>query len=322
MSVRELTLIDAIKEAYIEEMHRDESVFMVGQDICGGIFPHTKGLVDIFGTERMVDTPLGEVGMYGTAFGAAMEGFRPIVDFMFSGFFLNAAAPILAQTAQFRFIHGSQMSLPLVITGACGSGMRLGNEHAMLVHNMIAQVPGIKVCMPSTPYDAKGMMKAAIRDDNPVAFLWHLGTMMDRGPVPEEDYIVPLGVAEVKREGTDVTLVANGFQYKNAVIVADKLAGEISVEIVDPRSISPLDIDTILKSVAKTNRLVVVDESWDSRSTASQIAAEVVDLGFDLLDAPIRRITIPDIPLPGGHMEPYVAPNPDAIIAAVRDVCR
>jgi pyruvate/2-oxoglutarate/acetoin dehydrogenase E1 component len=146
--------------------------------------------------------------------------------------------------------------------------------------------------------------------------------MMDRGPVPEEDYVVPLGVAEVKREGSDVTLVANGFQYKNAVEVADKQADEISVEIVDPRTISPLDIDTILKSVEKTGRLVLVDESWDSRSTASQIAAEVVDVGFDLLDAPIRRVTIADIPLPGGHMEPYVAPNPDAIEAAVRDVCR
>jgi pyruvate/2-oxoglutarate/acetoin dehydrogenase E1 component len=214
------------------------------------------------------------------------------------------------------------MSLPLVITGACGAGMRLGNEHAMLVHNMIAQVPGIKVCMPSTPYDAKGLMTAAIRDDNPVAFLWHLGTMMDRGPVPEEPYVVPLGVAEVKREGCDVTLVANGFQYKNAQIVADKLAGEISVEIIDPRTFSPLDIGTILKSLEKTGRLVVVDESWESRSTASEIAAQVVDLGFDLLDAPIRRVTIPNIPLPGGHMEPYVAPNPAAIEAAVRDVCR
>lgn len=322
MSARELPLVLAIQEAYREELARDERVFMVGQDIRGGIFPHTKGLVEIFGPERIVDTPLAEQGMYGTAFGAAMEGFRPIVDFMFAGFFLNAASPILAQTAQFRFIHGSQMSLPMVITGACGSGMRLGNEHAMLVHNMIAQVPGIKVCMPSTPYDAKGLMKAAIRDENPVAFLWHLGQMMDRGPVPEEDYIVPLGVAEVKRAGSDVTLVANGFQYKNAVAVAEKLAGEISVEIVDPRTISPLDMTTILKSVAKTNRLVVVDESWDSRSTASQIAAEVVDKGFDLLDAPIRRVTIPDVPLPGGHMEPYVAPNPDAIEAAIRDVCR
>lgn len=322
MSERELPLVAAIQEAYREELARDERVFMVGQDIRGGIFPHTKGLVEIYGPERIVDTPLAEVGMYGTAFGAAMEGFRPIVDFMFAGFFLNAASPILAQTAQFRFIHGSQMSLPLVITGACGSGMRLGNEHAMLVHNMIAQVPGIKVCMPSTPYDAKGLMKAAIRDDNPVAFLWHLGQMMDRGPVPEEDYIVPLGVAEVKREGADVTLIANGYQYKNAVKVADKLADEISVEILDPRTISPLDIDAILKSVEKTNRLVVVDESWDSRSTASHIAALVVDQGFDLLDAPIRRVTIPDVPLPGGYMEPYVAPNPDAIEAALRDVCR
>lgn len=322
MSTRELPLVLAIQEAYREELARDERVFMVGQDIRGGIFPHTKGLVEIFGPDRIVDTPLAEVGMYGTAFGAAMEGFRPIVDFMFAGFFLNAASPILAQTAQFRFIHGSQMSLPMVITGACGSGMRLGNEHAMLVHNMIAQVPGIKVCMPSTPHDAKGLMKAAIRDDNPVAFLWHLGMMMDRGPVPEDDYIVPLGVAEVKREGNDVTLVANGFQYKNAVTVAEKLAGEISVEIVDPRTLSPLDITTILQSVAKTNRLVVVDESWDSRSTASQIAAMVADQGFDLLDAPIKRVTIADIPLPGGHMEPYVAPNPTAIEAAIRDVCR
>lgn len=322
MSVRELPLIEAIKEAYIEEMKRDERVFMVGQDIRGGIFPHTKGLVDIFGPDRIVDTPISETGMYGTAFGAAMEGYRPIVDFMFAGFFLNAASPILAQTAQFRFIHGSQMSLPIVITGACGAGARLGNEHAMLVHNMFAHVPGLKVCMPSTSYDAKGLMKAAIRDNNPVAFFWHLGTMMDRGPVPEEDYIVPLGVAEVKREGTDVTVIANAFQLKNALAVADKLAGEISVEIVDPRTISPLDMDTILKSVAKTGRLVCVDESWDTNSTASYIAAQVADKGFDFLNAPIKRVCIPDIPLPGGYMEPYVAPNPTNIEAAIREVCR
>ncbi len=319
--MRELALIEAIREAYQEEMRRDGQVFMVGQDIRGSIFPHTKGLVEEFGEERIVDTPLAESGMYGVAMGAAMEGFRPVVDFMFAGFTYVTFSELSVATGQHYFLHGGKVPMPIVVTAATGTGMRLANDHSMAVHGTLFHQPGWKVAMPSTPYDAKGMMKAAIRDNNPVFMPWHMQLMMERGEVPEEDYIVPLGVADVKRRGSDVTVVANSLQLKHALAVAEKLEGEISVEVIDPRSFEPFDMETLLASLEKTNRLVLVDEDWEKGGYVSTIAARVIEQGFDLLDAPIRRVTFPNIPIPGGHMEPYVAPNPDKIEAAIRDVC-
>ncbi len=319
--MRELTFIEAIREAYIQEMKLDESVFLVGQDIRGSIFPHTEGLVQQFGEDRIVDTPLAESGMYGLAFGAAQEGLRPVVDFMFGGFTYVTFSEVSITTGQYHFLHGSQQALPLVITAAVGTGMRLANDHAMSVHSTFCHHPGIKVVMPSTPYDAKGLMAAAIRDNNPVVIPWHLGLMMERGHVPEEDYIIPLGTAEVKREGTDITVLANSVQLKNALEVAAKLEGEISVEVIDPRSFEPFDMDTLLKSLEKTNRLVIVDEDWENCGFAGTVSARVVEQGFDLLDAPIIRVTTPNMPIPGGYMENYVAPNPERIEAAIREVC-
>ncbi len=319
--MREITFIEALREAYIQEMERDESVFMVGQDIRGSIFPHTEGLVNKFGEDRIVDTPIAESGMYGLALGAAQEGLRPIVDFMFGAFSYVTFSEATITTGQYYFLHGSKKSLPLVMTAAVGTGLRLANDHAMSIHGAFLHHPGIKVIMPSTPYDAKGLMAAAIRDNNPVLIPWHMGLMMDTGPVPEEEYIVPIGVAEVKREGTDVTVLANSVQLKNALEVAEKLSGEFSVEVVDPRSFEPFDMDTLLRSLEKTNRLVIVDEDWENGGFASTISARVVEEAFDLLDAPIRRVVIPNMPIPGGHMEPYIAPNPTKIEAAIRDVC-
>lgn len=316
-----ITFIDAIKEAYQEEMRRDPAVFMVGQDIRGGIFPHTKGLVEEFGPERILDTPIAESGMYGAAFGAAQEGMRPIVDFMFGGFSYVTFSECSVTTGQYYFLHGSQRPLPLVITAGVGTGQRLANDHAMSIHGTFAHHPGIKVAMPSTPYDAKGMFKAAIRDNNPVVMPWHMGIMMLKGEIPEEEYIVPLGVADIKRTGTDVTVLANSMQLQNAIEVAEKLAGEISIEIIDPRSFVPFDIDTVLTSLEKTNRLVVVDEDWESGGFAATVSARIMEQGFDLLDAPVTRVTIPNMPVPGGYMEEYVAPNPEKIEAAVRAVC-
>ncbi len=321
--MRTITFIDAIKEAYQEEMRRDEDVFMVGQDIRGAIFPHTKGLVDEFGPDRIVDTPISESGMYGVAMGAAQEGLRPIVDFMFGGFSYVTFSECTVSTGQYHFLHGSQRPMPIVMTAGVGTGQRLANDHAMSIHGTFAHHPGIKVAMPSTPYDAKGMFKAAIRDNNPVMIPWHMGIMMQKGEVPEigEDYIVPLGVADVKREGTDVTVMANSLQLQHALKVAKKLEGEgISCEVIDPRSFVPFDLDTVLKSLAKTNRLVVVDEDWESGSFANTVSANVMEKGFDLLDAPVTRVTLPNMPVPGGYMEDYIAPNPEKIEAAIRQV--
>jgi pyruvate/2-oxoglutarate/acetoin dehydrogenase E1 component len=321
--MRTITLIEAIREAYQEEMRADESVFLVGQDIRGAIFPHTKGLVEEFGPDRIVDTPIAESGMYGVAFGAAQEGMRPVVDFMFGGFSYVTFSECSVTTGQYHFLHGSQHALPLVITAGVGTGQRLANDHAMSIHGTFAHHPGIKVAMPSTPYDAKGMFKAAIRDNNPVVIPWHMGIMMLKGEVPEidEDYIVPLGVADVKREGSDVTVLANSLQLQHALKVAEKLEGEISVEVIDPRSFVPFDMETLLRSLEKTNRLVVVDEDWESGGFAATVSARVMEQGFDLLDAPVIRVTLPNMPVPGGYMEEYVAPNPERIEAAIRAVC-
>lgn len=321
--MRTITFIDAIKEAYQEEMRRDEDVFMVGQDIRGAIFPHTKGLVDEFGPDRIVDTPISESGMYGVAMGAAQEGLRPIVDFMFGGFSYVTFSECTVSTGQYHFLHGSQRPMPIVMTAGVGTGQRLANDHAMSIHGTFAHHPGIKVAMPSTPYDAKGMFKAAIRDNNPVMIPWHMGIMMQKGEVPDvgDDYIVPLGVADVKRQGTDVTVMANSLQLQHALKVAEKLEGEgISCEVIDPRSFVPFDLDTVLKSLEKTNRLVVVDEDWESGSFANTVSANVMESGFDLLDAPVTRVTLPNMPVPGGYMEDYIAPNPEKIEAAIRKV--
>lgn len=323
MTVRTITFIDAIQEAISEEMRADDRVFVVGQDVRGAIFPHTAGLVEEFGPERIVDTPIAESGMYGVAFGAAQEGLRPICDFMFGGFTYVTFSEASVTTGQYHFLHGSQRSLPLVITAGVGTGQRLANDHAMSIHGTFAHHPGIKVAMPSTPYDAKGMFKAAIRDNNPVVIPWHMGIMMLKGEVPDlsEDYVVPLGLADVKRAGTDVTVLANSLQLQHALRVAEKLEPEISVEVIDPRSFVPFDLDTVLDSLSKTNRLVVVDEDWESGGFAATVSARVMEQGFDLLDAPVLRVTIPNMPVPGGYMEEYVAPNPERIEAAIRQVC-
>ena len=321
--MRTISFTDAIREAIEEEMRADSTVFVVGQDVRGAIFPHTQGLVDEFGSDRVVDTPISESGMYGVAFGAAQEGFRPICDFMFGGFSYVTFSEASVTTGQYHFLHGSQQPLPLVITAGVGTGQRLANDHAMSIHGTFAHHPGIKVAMPSTPYDAKGMFKSAIRDNNPVVIPWHMGIMMLKGEVPElgDDFVVPLGVADVKRAGTDVTVLANSLQLQHALEVAEKLSDEISVEVIDPRSFVPFDMETLLKSLEKTNRLVVVDEDWESGGFAATVSARIMEQGFDLLDAPVLRVTMPNMPVPGGYMEEYVAPNPERIESAIREVC-
>ena len=321
-NAREITISEAIREAIVEEMERDERVYMLGISIQAGTFPHTKGLCEQFGAQRVVDAPLSEPGIAGCAMGSAMEGLRPIVDFMYAGFSYFSGSEVFLQTSQYHFLHGSQRPLPLVYMGTCGVGRRVANEHATLPYGALIHHPGIKVCMPSTPYDAKGLMKAAIRDNNPVFFLWHINTMMFKGPVPEGDYIVPLGCADVKREGRDVTVLVSGLQVHNVLKVAEKLKGEISVEVVDPRSFEPFDCETLLRSIEKTTRLVIVDEDWERAGFAAEVTAQVMEKGYDLLDAPVKRVCHPNMPIPGGYIDAYTMPTPERIEAAIREVCR
>ena len=319
---REITLCEAIREAYVEEMRRDERIFMLGISIQAGTFPHTKNLCDEFGTERIRDTPLAETAMVGCAMGAAQEGLRPILDFMYAGFSYYAGSELFLQAGQYHFLHGSQLPLPMVMVGTCGVGRRVANEHATLPYGALIHHPGIKVCMPSTPYDAKGLMKAALRDDNPVFFLWHINLMMLKGHVPTEDYIVPLGVADVKRPGTDVTVLTSGQQVSAVLKVAEKLKDEISIEVIDARSFEPFDRETLLKSIEKTTRLVIVDEDFERGGFAAEVSAQVMEHGYDLLDAPVKRVCHPNIPIPGGYIDVYTMPTLERIEEAVRDVCR
>lgn len=321
-NAREITLSEAIREAISEEMERDESVYVLGISIQAGTFPHTKGLCERFGQRRVVDTPLAEPGIVGCAMGSAQEGLRPILDFMYAGFSYFAGSEVFLQASQYHFIHGSQLALPMVLMGTCGVGRRVANEHATLPYGALIHHPGMKVCMPSTPYDAKGLMKAAIRDNNPVFFIWHINTMMAKGAVPEGDYVVPLGCADVKRQGTDVTVLASGQQVHHALKVAEQLDGQISVEVVDPRSFEPFDCDTLLRSIEKTTRLVIVDEDWERAGFAAEVSAQVMEKGYDLLDAPVKRVCHPNMPIPGGYIDAYSMPTPARIEAAIRDVCR
>jgi len=321
-SERVLTLCEAIREAYAEEMRRDERVFMLGTCIQTPTFPHTKGLCEEFGAARVLDTPIAEAATAGAAMGAAQEGLRPIADFMYAGFSYYAASEILLQASQYYFLHGSQLPLPMVLVGTCGVGRRVGNEHATLPYGTLIHHPGIKVCMPSTPYDAKGLMKAAIRDNNPVYYLWHTSMMMNKGPVPDEDYVVPLGLADIKREGRDVTVLASGNQVQTALKVADKIKDEISVEVMDPRSFEPFDLSTLLKSIEKTTRLVIVDEDFERAGFAAEVTALVMEHGYDLIDAPVKRVCHPNFAIPGGYIDAYSMPTPDRVEAAIREVLR
>lgn len=319
---REISLCEAIREAYAEEMRRDERVIMLGTCIQSATFPHTKDLCTEFGADRILDTPIAEAVTAGAAMGAAQEGLRPIADFMYAGFAYYAASEIFLQAAQYHSLHGSQAPLPVVFVGTCGVGRRVAHEHAILPYGALIHHPGIKVCMPSTPYDAKGLMKAAIRDNNPVFFLWHTSMMALKGPVPTNDYVVPLGLADIKREGTDVTVLASGLEVHTALRTADKLKDEFSVEVVDARSFEPFDLQTLLKSIEKTSRLVIVDEDFERAGFAAEVSALVMEHGYDLLDAPVKRVCHPNIPIPGGYIDAYTMPTLERVEAAIRDVCR
>jgi pyruvate/2-oxoglutarate/acetoin dehydrogenase E1 component len=319
----ELTMAQAIRAALAEEMSRDPAVFLMGEDIgrAGGIFMVTKGLQEEFGPERVMDTPISEAGIVGMGVGAAMTGMRPVVEIMFSDLLMLAMDQIVNQAAKMHYMTGGQAKVPLVIRSTIGAGRSAAAQHSQSLQALVAHIPGLKVVMPSTPYDAKGLLKSAIRDDNPVIFLedkmcYHTV----KGPVPSEEYLIPLGVADVKRQGQDVTLVATSSMVQVALTAADLLAQEgISAEVVDPRTLRPLDKETIVRSVMKTNRAVVIDEGHLTYGVTAEIAAIIADEAFDYLDAPVKRLGAADVPVPMAPvLEAATVPDAHRVVSTVK----
>jgi len=324
MTMRTIQFREAICEAMSEEMRRDESIFLLGEEVAqyNGAYKASKGMLDEFGDKRVIDTPISESGFTGIAIGSAMNGNRPIVEYMTFNFSLVAIDQIINNASKMRQMSGGQFNIPVVFRGPTGSAGQLGATHSQAFENWYANTPGLKVIIPSNPYDAKGLLKAAIRDDDPVIFMESEQMYGDKGEVPDGEYILPIGVADVKRVGTDVTIVSFGKIIKEAYKAAEILEKEdISVEILDMRTIRPMDFEAIIASVKKTNRLVILEESWPFGSIASEITYQIQENAFDYLDAPIQRITTADTPAPYSPvlLEEWL-PNANDVVNAVKKV--
>lgn len=297
--MREVQFREAVAEAMSEEMRRDDSVFLIGEEVAeyNGAYKASKGMLDEFGAARVIDTPIAELGFTGIAIGAAMNGLRPIVEYMTWNFAILAADQIINCAAKMLQMSGGQYAVPIVFRGPNGTAGQLAATHSQSFEAFYASVPGLKVVTPATPYEAKGLLKAAIRDNDPVLVMESEKMYGDKGLIPEGEYIIPIGVADVKREGTDVTLVSFGKMLKTVHEAADVLEKQgVSSEVIDPRTLRPLDYDTIVRSVKKTNRLVIIEESWPVASMASEIAYVVQKNAFDYLDAPVKRVCMADTP--------------------------
>ena len=323
--MRKITYREALREALREEMRRDSSVFLLGEDIgkyWGGAFKVTEGLAEEFGDERVRDTPISESTIIGTAIGAAITGMRPVAEIMFGDLTALAMDQIANQAAKIHYMFGGQAKCPIVIRTPFGAGVNIAAHHSQSLEAWFMHVPGLYVAVPSTPYDAKGLLKTAIRGSNPVMFCEHKLLYPLEGEVPEEDYTVPFGVADIKREGEDVTIVATLYMVHKALSAAEKLEKEgISVEVVDPRTLVPLDKQGIISSVKKTGRIVVVSEDCKTAGVTAEIAAIVAEEALDYLDAPVKRVAEPDTPIPfSPTLEQYVIPNEEAIIKAVKEI--
>jgi acetoin:2,6-dichlorophenolindophenol oxidoreductase subunit beta len=325
--MRKTTYIQAINEAMKEEMRRDESVFLIGEDVAhyGGLFRVTRNLLDEFGPDRVLDTPISEQAFMGMALGAATVGMRPIVELMYMDFILIAADQIFNQAAKMHYMSGGLLKVPMVIRGQQGGGKQYGSQHSQSVESVAAHFPGIKVVAPSVPYDAKGLLKSAIRDDNPVLFLEHKMLYFTRGERPDadEDYTIPIGKADIKREGSDLSLVTFSYCLLQAQDAAQELADEygIEVEIVDLRTIEPLDLETILESVARTGRLLAVHESYANSGIGAEIVARVYETAPHLLRTPARRLGMPPVSIPVSRtLEQEVLPWKKNIKAAVLEM--
>ncbi len=322
--MRKIKYVEAIREALAEEMRRDERVFILGEDVgvFGGIFKTTLELIDEFGEERVIDTPISEAGFIGASLGAAITGMRPVAELMFCDFCTVAMDQIVNQIAKIHYMFGGQTKVPIVIRTNIGSGRSSAAQHSQSLQAWFMHVPGLKVVLPSTPYDAKGLLKTAIRDDNPVIFLEHKFLYQTVGEVPEEDYTVPFGVADVKREGKDLTIVATSKMVVESLKVAEKFAKEgIEIEVVDPRTLVPLDKKTILKSVKKTGRVVIVDEGCKTAGVGAELSAMIMEEGFDYLDTPVVRVASLDVPVPfSPPLEKAQMPMLEDIEKAVRSL--
>ncbi|MHA7093764.1 alpha-ketoacid dehydrogenase subunit beta [Priestia aryabhattai] len=333
---RKLSMSEAINEAMKLAMRKDENVVLLGEDVAGGaeidhlqddeawggVLGVTKGLVQEFGRERILDTPISEAAYIGAAMGAAATGLRPVAELMFNDFIGCCLDQVLNQGAKFRYMFGGKAEVPVTIRTTHVAGFRAAAQHSQSLYALFTSIPGIKVVVPSNPYDAKGLLLAAIEDNDPVIFFEDKTLYNMKGEVPEGYYTIPLGKADVKREGTDLTIVAIGKQVNTALAAADQLSHKgIDVEVVDPRSLSPFDEETILSSVEKTNRLIVIDEANPRCSIATDIAALVADKGFDMLDAPIKRITAPHTPVPfSPPLEDIYLPTPQKVIEVVSEL--
>jgi len=322
--MRKLTYAQALNEALKQEMRRDPNIYVAGEDVgrYGGIFGVTAGLLEEFGDKRVKDTPITESAIIGSAVGAAAAGLRPVVELMFVDFIGVALDQLFNQAAKMKYMFGGKARLPLVVRTQCGGGMGAAAQHSQCLEAWFMHIPGLKVVIPSTPYDAKGLLIQAIRDDNPVFFIEHKMCYGLSGEVPEEPYAIPFGKADVKRRGTDVTIVATLFMVQKALNAADKLAEErINAEVIDPRTLTPLDEEVILDSVKKTHRLVIVHEEVKRAGSGAEIAAIVAEQAFDYLDAPIKRVAAPFTPVPfSPALEKEFIPDEDKIIAAVKEV--
>ena len=320
-----ITIREALNQALREEMLRDESVFLMGEEVAAyqGAYKVTKGLLDELGEKRVIDTPITELGFAGLGVGAAMVGLRPIIEFMTWNFSILAADQIVNSAAKMLYMSGGQFKIPIVFRGPGGSAFQVSSQHSQALESWYAYFPGLKVVMPSTPADAKGLLKSSIRDDDPVIFIEQERMYGQKGEVPDDkDFLIPLGVADIKREGTDATIVARSLMVPAALKAAEALQAEgVSCEVIDPRTIRPLDIDTIVASVKKTNRLVIAEESHPFCGVAAEITTEVMDHAFDYLDAPIKRISGADVPMPyAKNLENLAIPTAEQIVAALKEV--
>ena len=325
MGERELTYGDAVKEAIAEEMRRDPTVFLIGEDVAeaGHPFKTLLGLVNEFGTKRIIDTPISEPGYAGIGVGAAMTGMRPIVDVMFGDFITLTMDQMVNQAAKTHYMSGGKLKCPIVFRTTLGATRRSAAQHSQSLHAWVSHIPGLKVALPSTPYEAKGLMKTAIRDDSPVVIFEDKMMYRVKGPVPDDDYTVPFGVANVVREGRDVTIVATSSMVQVALDAAALLEKDgLSAEIIDPRTTWPLDKQALIDSAKKTSRAIVVDEGYERYGVTAEIASVIADGAFYYLDAPVKRIGAMDVPVPFSPvLEDLTVPSPDSVAAAARTLC-
>ncbi len=322
--MREIRFREALREAMVEEMRKDSNILLMGEEVAeyNGAYKVSQGMLDEFGEKRVIDTPIAELGFAGIGVGAAMNGLRPIVEFMTFNFALLAIDQVVNSAAKTLAMSAGQFRCPIVFRGPSGSAGQLGAQHSQSFENWYANVPGLKVISPSNPYDAKGLLKSAIIDDDPVIFMESEVMYSDMGMVPDEEYYIPIGKADIKRPGTDITIVSFNKMMKVALKAAEELEKDgVSAEVIDLRSIRPLDIHTIVESVKKTNRIVVVDESWPYGSIASEIAYQLQKDAFDYLDAPVRRVNGADTSM---HYAPNLVeaylPNPKKVIEVVKEI--